>query len=565
LTTVGSTKQKDEELIKAVLSGEERAFTILIERYFGMVFMIAYSRLFQRENAEDLAQEVFLRAYLALKDLRQPQFFPAWISRITRNLAADWQRKGQRTSRLITMVPLNEEVYKIPDTEATDRKEKMEAEERDNIVNATIMKLPVDLRELVLLHYVEGLNIKEIARQLGIHPAAARRQLQKALSRMHGQLEPILYESAPAFKVPKKAVARSIAILTSAAAMSASTKSAIAATAGSIEKSAAVLLTETSGMVTSGGIIGFLKTIPASIAAGGMIMGVKQGVAITVTAIVVLGGAYYLHESGGGDDKTIAKHESTEIKPKTIEEEKVLAILGQIKSDFENENYNRLGKYGKNSFLSWSNPDKLKEYLQKELNDDQIDGPDYVFKSEPTEIYSSSDKIIVVLTESWHGTSCNLEFVKKGSGWIVNDINNMQGFGRYIKLPDDEQVPPSHNTNSMSKNEIVQAFYQALIQGDADIAVGYLASTDTKTAFQLRNMLQKLFMSTITSIEDIREIKNSGENVFVRFGVSHGFPGGGLARRPDERQGIIRFVDTPNGLKINPNSGFIGDQRRAYQ
>ena len=83
----------DADLVAAAQAGSRPAFERLVERYFGMVYAIGYARLRQRETAEDLAQEVFLRVMLSLEQLKEPRWFAPWLGRIARNLALDWEKK----------------------------------------------------------------------------------------------------------------------------------------------------------------------------------------------------------------------------------------------------------------------------------------------------------------------------------------------------------------------------------------------------------------------------------------------------------------------------------------
>ena len=71
-----------------------------------------------RDRAEDLAQEVFLRAFLALDQLSDPRRFAGWLSQITRNLAISWLRRDSRAQRLAPEVPLKQEIQELPDTQA---------------------------------------------------------------------------------------------------------------------------------------------------------------------------------------------------------------------------------------------------------------------------------------------------------------------------------------------------------------------------------------------------------------------------------------------------------------
>ncbi|MBN1477067.1 RNA polymerase sigma factor, partial [Candidatus Sumerlaeota bacterium] len=90
----------DSTLLQSALKGDIQALGALIERHFGKAYAVALARLGDPEVAEDLAQEVFLRAQLHLQQLGPRGNFPGWVVRIARNLSIDWLRRGQRASRL---------------------------------------------------------------------------------------------------------------------------------------------------------------------------------------------------------------------------------------------------------------------------------------------------------------------------------------------------------------------------------------------------------------------------------------------------------------------------------
>jgi RNA polymerase sigma-70 factor, ECF subfamily len=76
----------DAQLVARSLEARE-AFDELVKRHYAMVYSVAYSRVGQRETAEEIAQETFLRAYFSLEKLKEPAAFAGWLVSITRNLA----------------------------------------------------------------------------------------------------------------------------------------------------------------------------------------------------------------------------------------------------------------------------------------------------------------------------------------------------------------------------------------------------------------------------------------------------------------------------------------------
>ena len=281
------------DLVCAAQAGSASAFEKLVMRHCGLVYSIALSYLRSPEPAEDLSQEVFLHVFLRIKDLREPAAFTVWLSRAARNRARDWQRNGQRASRLAQMVSLEAAPELHPrlqrSQEARDAAE--DAEERAMLSDA-IFRLPEEQRELVLLHYMENLDRKQIAERLGAHPSTIGRQLQKAVGALKASLEPALRKQVSASFAPSPRLAlRTAGLVGAAAAMSLSSRTAMAASADSLSS---IMPAASIGQLT--GIAGFFKSILAVTITGGKIMGFGKIAVTAVVAASVAGGSYYCVE-----------------------------------------------------------------------------------------------------------------------------------------------------------------------------------------------------------------------------------------------------------------------------
>jgi RNA polymerase sigma factor (sigma-70 family) len=273
-----ATPAADERLVRAARGGDAQAFDALIRRHFGLVHAIALARLGEREAAEDLAQEVFLRAHLALPQLSDPGLFTRWLAQIARNLAATWQSRAMRRSALAAMVPLDEHGGEVPDTEDKGVRSRMETEEQQRAVWNAVRSLPPEERELVLMHFAEGLTQSEIGERLGVHQTTVLRRLKRALAAMRGALEPLLRESGPRLRASRGAAARASALVAAAGAMSATARASLAATAAA-----------STPLVKAGS----LTTIKAALAAGGSLMATGKGITVTIgVAALVAGGIY---------------------------------------------------------------------------------------------------------------------------------------------------------------------------------------------------------------------------------------------------------------------------------
>lgn len=234
--------KNEQDLVATACRGDAKAFQLLVERHYSMVFAIAYARTTRVEVAEDLAQEVFIRAYLHINSLKHPDRIAAWLSRITHNLASNWKRDDQTATRLAPMIPLDQLPVEPADHTIKSAHDMMAASEETEAVRQAVSLLNPVQREIVMLHYFEGLSKKEIAVTLAIHTTTVWRKLREAERSMRRSLEPILQEAAPAFRASHLAKAHTIALIGAISAMSTASKSALAAASGGKAWAASVSL-----------------------------------------------------------------------------------------------------------------------------------------------------------------------------------------------------------------------------------------------------------------------------------------------------------------------------------
>ena len=296
----------DAELVRDARAGRAAAFEELTRRHFPMVFAIAYARLAVREAAEDLAQEVFLRAYLHLDALADPARFAAWLSRIARKEATDWLRSSQSASRLAHLVPLDDLPSEPADPAAERARAALESDEETRALRQAVFELPADQRELVMLHYFEGLANAEIAERLGVHRATVVRQLGKALKTMKRSLEPIMRQAAPAFRHSGAAAARTLALIGAVSALSAPDKAALLAEAGAAAALAAAAAPAAAAVGGTAGIGQSVASVWHAITLGGASLGAKAQVAAVLAALALIVGVTYHEVAKSPSPETVA-------------------------------------------------------------------------------------------------------------------------------------------------------------------------------------------------------------------------------------------------------------------
>jgi RNA polymerase sigma-70 factor (ECF subfamily) len=174
----------DNQLMVEFQRGDESAFALLLERHRKRVLNTAYHFLGDRDSAQDVAQEVFVKVYTSGKAYRPDAAFTTWLYRITANACLDAIRKRKR-SRLDVPDTLPECVL----DPAASPEEQAHASELARQVNAAIAKLPENQRLAVVLHRYEELSYKQIADVLKMSVASvesllfrAKRSLRESLS-----------------------------------------------------------------------------------------------------------------------------------------------------------------------------------------------------------------------------------------------------------------------------------------------------------------------------------------------------------------------------------------------
>ncbi|HKP19008.1 MAG TPA: bifunctional nuclease domain-containing protein [Gaiellaceae bacterium] len=159
-------RNDDVTLVGRALAGDRAAFGELVERHRPRVRALAFAVVGGREEADDVVQEALLRAYLGLGSLRDPARFGSWLGTIAVNLARMRRRRPARET-----MPLDELAAAAPDDPELG-------------VGEALAELPPDARELLVLHYVEGVPCAELAEQLGVSAGAVRVRLHRARGRL---------------------------------------------------------------------------------------------------------------------------------------------------------------------------------------------------------------------------------------------------------------------------------------------------------------------------------------------------------------------------------------------
>jgi RNA polymerase sigma-70 factor (ECF subfamily) len=159
------TELEDVEIVRRVLAGREELFEVLVRRYQARVASHVTRMVGNRDDALDLAQEIFLKVFQALDRFNPAYKFSTWLFRIAGNAAIDHLRKRRpRTVPLETPDPDGPGPF-APEQRSTglDPYAELRNSERGKAISRAIQELPADFRELIALRHFAGLSYEEIA------------------------------------------------------------------------------------------------------------------------------------------------------------------------------------------------------------------------------------------------------------------------------------------------------------------------------------------------------------------------------------------------------------------
>ncbi len=174
------SQNQDQLNIDAVINGDTRAFADLVDRYKHMVYTLAMKILKNREVAEEVSQDVFVKVYERLNTFKGDSKFSTWIYRIAYNKSLDYVKKQGRRLRTTSIDSDNEYHLETIDN-ALD---KLEVAERQEAIKAAINEMPEVDNVVITLHYFEELSLKEIAKIMGIEANTVKVRLFRSRKRL---------------------------------------------------------------------------------------------------------------------------------------------------------------------------------------------------------------------------------------------------------------------------------------------------------------------------------------------------------------------------------------------
>lgn len=189
-----SEAQVDQLLVERVQKGEKHAFDLLISKYQHRIISLVGRYVHDHAEAQDVAQEAFIKAYRALRSFRGDSAFYTWLYRIAINTAKNWLVAQKRRPPSSDIDAVDAEQYDMDSRlkdKATPENELLREEIRKTVYD-TIDELPEDLRTAIVLREMEGMSYEEIAVTMECPIGTVRSRIFRAREAIDEKLRPLL-------------------------------------------------------------------------------------------------------------------------------------------------------------------------------------------------------------------------------------------------------------------------------------------------------------------------------------------------------------------------------------
>ncbi|WP_452228204.1 RNA polymerase sigma factor [Lacinutrix sp. MEBiC02404] len=189
------TTNQDQITIHQILQGDTKAFAVLVDRYKDLIFTLAIQMLKNREEAEEVSQDTFIKVFKKLKNFKGDSKFSTWIYRIAYNTCLDRLKSNKRKQNTVAINEFTAHEVKTLDNALS----MMEAQESKQAIQDCLQMLPADDCALLTLYYFEELSLEEIAKVIGVKANNVKvklfRSRKKLTTILQHKLEPEIIES----------------------------------------------------------------------------------------------------------------------------------------------------------------------------------------------------------------------------------------------------------------------------------------------------------------------------------------------------------------------------------
>lgn len=177
-------KESDIHLVEMILAGNMDSFTLLVDRYKDMVFTLSVGLLQNREEAEEVAQDAFLKVFKALPKFKQKAKFSTWMYRIVYNECIS--RLRRKKAKLVSIEDVN--YQELPDDFEENNPEWVQKEVREKNLKEALQDLPEQDKTIVMLYYYENCLVEDISKIMDLSPSNVKTKLFRTRKKLHSIL-----------------------------------------------------------------------------------------------------------------------------------------------------------------------------------------------------------------------------------------------------------------------------------------------------------------------------------------------------------------------------------------
>ena len=195
-------ERDDVQLIRSILSGDDKAFSTLVEKYQKRVHALAWRKIGDFHYAQEITQDTFLQVYKKLPTLKNPNQFAGWLYVIANRLCINWMRKKRPIMQSLESTRVGEVEESSYTRYVSEHRETEAFERRCEIVKKLLARLPESERTVVTLYYLSEMTSKEIGKFLGVSVKTVHSRLHRARKRLQEKEELLISEVLGVVELP---------------------------------------------------------------------------------------------------------------------------------------------------------------------------------------------------------------------------------------------------------------------------------------------------------------------------------------------------------------------------
>ncbi|MDE0316474.1 MAG: sigma-70 family RNA polymerase sigma factor [Candidatus Poribacteria bacterium] len=183
------------QLIHRILTGEEEAFSILVQKYQKRIHALAWRKIGDYHIAQEITQDTFIQVYNNLSKLKNPKLFDGWVYVIVNRLCSNWLQRNKDTMPFLEDIPIEERNRTYHTQYQSEQRTTEIREHYREVVKKLLEKLPESERTVIILYYLSEMSVKDIGNFLGVSANTIKSRLHRARNRLEAEEHLLISEA----------------------------------------------------------------------------------------------------------------------------------------------------------------------------------------------------------------------------------------------------------------------------------------------------------------------------------------------------------------------------------